>query len=202
MTLLMSPWRKHCTSDWCILWSHFQFSFPISISCFSISPYIASKMFCTGIPPSLSSQILTVPLLVRSCLTGRTVREQSVPCACPWGLFLWTGQLRKEVSSFHKFASMMLPHGVVQQHPSMISLKQTCEKSWPLLWAGRSTEGCFRGRHTGQSDFWQFFQWDMIWWEEAQWGSGRRERGGGWREEKEEYLYRIYIIVSTSNMLY
>ena len=33
-TLLMSLWRKHCTSDWCIFCFHFcfQFPFPVSIS--------------------------------------------------------------------------------------------------------------------------------------------------------------------------
>ena len=51
--------------------------------------------------------------------------------------------------------------------------------NWPLLWAGQSTEGCLRGRHTRQSDLMLFFQWVTIWWEEEQWGSGRRERGEG-----------------------
>ena len=43
-TLLMSPHRKHCTSDWCIFWFHsvpisissfyFQFLFPVCVSTF------------------------------------------------------------------------------------------------------------------------------------------------------------------------
>ena len=64
---------------------------------------------------SLSSlQIPTVPPHVRSYLTGRTVRDLNVPCACHWSTLLWTGHLREQVSALsqqsceshgvHKFA--------------------------------------------------------------------------------------------------
>ena len=56
--------------------------------------------------------------------------------------------------------------------------------NWPTTgWDGWSTEGCFRGRHTGQSGLSQFFQWVMIWREEAQWGSARRRILLSWLQE-------------------
>ena len=57
--------------------------------------------FFPSIPPSIflpTPKILIVLLLVRSYLTGRTVRDQTVLCACPWSTLLCTRQLSKEVS--------------------------------------------------------------------------------------------------------
>ena len=67
-------------------------------------------------------------------------------------------------------------------------------------------EASLRGRHTRQSGRWQFFQWEMICREEAQWGTGEGEGG---REEEggksQEHIHinakiHMYMYVHTYNV--
>ena len=73
----------------------------------------------------------------------------------------------------YMYMSVLL-HATIILHPppTSKSCMKPCSNNWPLM-----------GRYTGQSNFWQFFQWVMIFWEVLQWPGIWREGIKGGRGE-------------------